>query len=861
MIALHDTNVNGDPDQWRCYAVSGLNAAKSEYKTGKDYCTRPVELASCLAACQTRRPADHFCSDPACAKLDGGKLGNAYFNSGNSAAACPAANCIDGKKAASLGCFIGTTQCSSRRGTPSVWLRIELTSVHTVCRVDIRNRQDCCFSGLGEHEVWVGTVSDSPDGGANQKCSTATYTQNGTYKHKLSGCTGNYVFIFLPGPRERTLHIDDVQIFAVPAAWPTASPTPAPTSDPSVSPTAQPSARPSVSAPTARPTMLPTVQPSGFPSNRPTAPPTPPSPPPPSPPPLPPPPPPPLPPPAPPPLPPPSPPPEPPPQPPRPRPSPPPPPPLEPGPPAGKATQGVTSAGLALASPSAGGLALIGAATCDAVFRPTNATHDPLPITLHPLRFTVAGSRELGCVVGNIAIVVGALCLNFVPLAVLRRMDESGDGMVSAAEVPNWAYRLLRRDLDAGPQDVNALARFPGGTMLVFLLLHQGLAYAALRLVLTGGDAPAGRVVGVVAVGATAAAGAVVVAVVRAGLSTPVAKGMGLAYVRDWPARPVGPVVHRRPGLPLRFLLWGDGEWVSRTRSTHWAVRYQSVARQYSAARAAPGVAAELVAQWGQALAAALPTDTWRQCGHARVVSMLVLLAHGAWTLGGRPYRRACDCVLAPVFLGLEAAASAAQAWTYYSYVVRSEVCTAPCESAVGGLLAAASAVLMLRTLLTHAGSGTLLLTGRRSHLQQLEWEETERWERGERLPPRATAAPRPPRPAPLPAAAAAASTPLLPPRESAVAARAAGVCGGSPPPRLRSQGTGVSSLFLPASRESEVERRPSGAVPYAALTPRMPQAGGPAALGPGKRASFRTPSEASPRGAAGGRVLQHHNL
>eukprot|EP01062_Namystynia_karyoxenos_P046905 TRINITY_DN35282_c0_g1_i1.p1 TRINITY_DN35282_c0_g1~~TRINITY_DN35282_c0_g1_i1.p1 ORF type:complete len:545 (+),score=42.92 TRINITY_DN35282_c0_g1_i1:112-1635(+) len=226
-----------------------------------------------------------------------------------------------------------------------------------------------------------------------------------------------------------------------------------------------------------------------------------------------------------------------------------------------EATTAITSTAAFLASPSAGQLALIGGVHCDAVFRQQNKTQDPLPFPLHPLRFDVGGSRELGCVVGNAVLLVVTFCLSLIPLAVLRRLDDSGDGMISAVEAPAWLYKVLRRDLDAGPQDIKALARFPGGVLMVFLVLHQGITFAALRLVFIDGGASS------------------VIGIAAAGLRALVGRDTGFALVRDWPRYPVGPVIHRRPGPLFRVLLWGPGEWVSRTRLVHWAVRYLSVRR------------------------------------------------------------------------------------------------------------------------------------------------------------------------------------------------------------------------------------------------------------------------------------------
>eukprot|EP01062_Namystynia_karyoxenos_P053890 TRINITY_DN438_c0_g1_i3.p1 TRINITY_DN438_c0_g1~~TRINITY_DN438_c0_g1_i3.p1 ORF type:complete len:469 (+),score=126.70 TRINITY_DN438_c0_g1_i3:76-1407(+) len=54
--ALNDTNAQGAPPQWRCYAPSALNANHTRYISGTDYCTRDAELRACLAACQSGSP-------------------------------------------------------------------------------------------------------------------------------------------------------------------------------------------------------------------------------------------------------------------------------------------------------------------------------------------------------------------------------------------------------------------------------------------------------------------------------------------------------------------------------------------------------------------------------------------------------------------------------------------------------------------------------------------------------------------------------------------------------------------------------------------------------------------------------------
>eukprot|EP01062_Namystynia_karyoxenos_P005322 TRINITY_DN11880_c0_g1_i1.p1 TRINITY_DN11880_c0_g1~~TRINITY_DN11880_c0_g1_i1.p1 ORF type:complete len:833 (+),score=78.60 TRINITY_DN11880_c0_g1_i1:79-2499(+) len=651
------------------------------------------------------------------------QLNSAVINRPATYAGCQAEKCIDGSMTGTSGsCAPADDMCHSAKAA-DVWLRVGLTASRSVCRVVVWNRPRY-EERLGVHELWLGDNESFPAADGNSKVAGSKDTkQPRELEYKVRNRSGKYVFLFLPGPGVRILNIQELQVFLLPSAAPTASPTfpsaspstspsaspsTSPSASPSTSPSAEPSEAPTVSpshiptvAPTVSPSHVPTEVPSGVPSARPTpAPSSSPSA--------------------------------------RPTASPrlPAQPPLDSA--AGEAAKDVTSAAVFLASPSAGQLALIGSAQCAALFRPENDTQDPLPLSLHPLRFSVASSRELGCLLGNTAVLAAVFSLNFAALVFLRRLDESGDGMLSADEVPGWAYKLLRRDLEAGPQDIKALVRFPGGTLLAFLVLHQGVAYSALRLAFHTAPLDTARlndvvsgVVGIAAALLLMAAGATLVGVVHTGLNATVAEGTGFAHVRDWPDRPVGAVLHRRPGFLTRLLLWGNGEWVSRTREMHWAVRYQSVVRQYSTRGAAPGLAAELTAQWGQALAAALPNTTWRQCGHARVASLLVLLAHMTWLLGSRPFRRNCDWVLAPIFLGLEAAVSAVQAWTFYSYLMRSERCRAVCESAVGGMLAAASAVMLLRLLLMHAGTATLLLSGRRSQLQRLEWDDTDRRARG----------------------------------------------------------------------------------------------------------------------------------
>eukprot|EP00756_Hemistasia_phaeocysticola_P060310 Hpha_TRINITY_DN3926_c0_g1::TRINITY_DN3926_c0_g1_i1::g.18021::m.18021 len=460
-----------------------------------------------------------------------------------------------------------------------------------------------------------------------------------------------------------------------PSASPTLSPTRGPTTSPTKVPTVSPSVSPTVSptsSPTSRPSRHPTVSPSTRPTWSPTVPPT------------------------------------------SPTLMPTSPPTLQDNSILNENTMDVTASLSALGASDAGGLALLGYAKCGANNEGSEEVEEPLPRSLHPLGFTLGGSVYLGAVIGNAIVCIFIFILQRAALAWLRRLDVSGDGTLADDELPK-SFFWWRRDLEAGPQDLRGLLRYPGTTWQFYLVLHQGSCFAALKLI-TGQ-----RSMGLVVTGGITTAGLV-------GVSCALLKmlrvGVNAAFVKEWPVYPVGPVKEGRPNVCVTTLLWGKGEWVSKTRENHWGVAWQSVARTYRTDAVWHGVCALLTMQWTLALASAFPMHTQVACGHQRSATGLSLLAYSMWTLGRMPFRIPADNYFAAVAGVLQAFGVFSIAAQYYSFVEVREnrICGDTCESFAFTFLTLGVYAILARVIFNQAGTIALIVSGRRSRLQHLQW-------------------------------------------------------------------------------------------------------------------------------------------
>eukprot|EP01065_Artemidia_motanka_P033870 TRINITY_DN408_c1_g1_i1.p1 TRINITY_DN408_c1_g1~~TRINITY_DN408_c1_g1_i1.p1 ORF type:complete len:1111 (+),score=146.05 TRINITY_DN408_c1_g1_i1:87-3419(+) len=194
---------------------------------------------------------------------------------------CKGDKCIDGVTACanscSPACHYAWDMCHSAIDQPNQWLRLDLGASVPVNCVDIYNREDGLKDRLGVHEIWAGSSTAGPTASGNTQCASFTGSTGSmaliTDPTTTFPCTGQYVFVYLPGA-SRTLNLVEVQVFGPsPTASPSASPSVSPTVQPSRSPTLAPSRSPSV-PPTGSPSRSPSVPPSRGPSRAPSLSPT-----------------------------------------------------------------------------------------------------------------------------------------------------------------------------------------------------------------------------------------------------------------------------------------------------------------------------------------------------------------------------------------------------------------------------------------------------------------------------------------------------------------------------------------------------------------------------------------------------------
>eukprot|EP01063_Lacrimia_lanifica_P007886 TRINITY_DN15058_c0_g2_i2.p1 TRINITY_DN15058_c0_g2~~TRINITY_DN15058_c0_g2_i2.p1 ORF type:complete len:960 (+),score=116.12 TRINITY_DN15058_c0_g2_i2:804-3683(+) len=305
---------------------------------------------------------------------------------------------------------------------------------------------------------------------------------------------------------------------------------------------------------------------------------------------------------------------------------------------------------------------------------------------MSPLQVTVAGSRALGTLVGNLALVVGTAVV--------------WSGVAAAAR--RWGAIVMPRFFNGW--DVYGLTKCPSAPLLAFTLLYQGTSLAALDLTYhsRGGLLAAGLV------------GVAVVTAVPCVVLREVVRGVRAhaVYRRD-------PLEHRR----LITALIGEREWVSRSSEVLWCDRWASVLRQYSD-RAYWYASVEYVSSFVMSAATALSPSTYVGCGHVKVVCGVIFLALLACELAFWPHNVHRNVVLDVTALVAQAAAMFLHGAGYYVGELQGAMFRDGAR-----LLFFAVVVLGIRSFLDIIAGVYIFATGRRERMQRAEEEEEVPWE------------------------------------------------------------------------------------------------------------------------------------
>ncbi|XP_068136070.1 uncharacterized protein [Hyperolius riggenbachi] len=121
-------------------------------------------------------------------------------------------NAIDGNLDYNL--FSGS--CAHTGDDVSPWWRVDLLQPHTISKVIITNRGDCCWERLAGASILVGNSTEN-NGNNNPSCAVISFIQNrDALTFLCNDMIGQYVNIVIKGKTEY-LQLCEVQVFGVPA--------------------------------------------------------------------------------------------------------------------------------------------------------------------------------------------------------------------------------------------------------------------------------------------------------------------------------------------------------------------------------------------------------------------------------------------------------------------------------------------------------------------------------------------------------------------------------------------------------------------------------------------------------------------
>eukprot|EP01065_Artemidia_motanka_P020277 TRINITY_DN2429_c0_g1_i5.p1 TRINITY_DN2429_c0_g1~~TRINITY_DN2429_c0_g1_i5.p1 ORF type:complete len:720 (+),score=203.42 TRINITY_DN2429_c0_g1_i5:543-2702(+) len=327
------------------------------------------------------------------------------------------------------------------------------------------------------------------------------------------------------------------------------------------------------------------------------------------------------------------------------------------------------------AAASAARLALVAAVDCV-------EWQDSLPAALHPTRLRVNGNVFSGAVVSNLGICLCTVAASALAVGLVRVFGP---------------HHSRTRNLTS--LDVQAALRVPAWPAFCFLVLYQGTAVSALRLVVFPDDYPS-ALLGVCGVAVCATAPML----------------LHLRLRKDVPLKALYRMDNERLSRAEEFFI-GPGEWVSVSEQNHYVARYGKLLRTYRQS-CLWQLLLEFASMFCLAVVNVPRTATYRDCMLVRLLSALVFVAQLLCEALNWPHVKARDNVCGFWVLGLQAAALLLTAVGFHmedpdhwSFVV------------AGWMLVLAPVVLLGKVAADAASLLYVLKTGRRRRLQEREWE------------------------------------------------------------------------------------------------------------------------------------------
>ena len=307
---------------------------------------------------------------------------------------------------------------------------------------------------------------------------------------------------------------------------------------------------------------------------------------------------------------------------------------------------------------------------------------DKFTFLLHPTGIEVGDNLLAGAIVGNLAIIVGFTLVCRLLVACLY----------SPAALRATSCVSLHNDTQAS-------LFFPSSALLIFQWLFQGLALAAMVLVVRLPAVWSG------ALGFTTLVVCMGVPVwVFRQLKSNVPRSA--CYIND----------DIQPRGRLLTILCGPGEWVSHYRKQHWVKRYAAVLLPFK--QAIPWFSFWQFCQYLALCAVnAIRTENYVQCGHVKVAAALLFLGMLALLLITKPYTRPRDMAMLPLYMVVMATGLVFEAVSYYTYDP-----TGVLFDVATGFFVAALIILLIKMVLDLLTAVFIICSKRRERLQQEWW-------------------------------------------------------------------------------------------------------------------------------------------